>query len=212
MRPASHDAAVRSVNTATSFGIGSEGSGSGSIFASNWYATTTADVTGCPPLVSFSSSMRRRAAATSGSQLAVRSAVSTTATTDLSGSSLSSSSARRRASSSRDSLFATYPILGVVSMTMTTATGWSPWMLNRSLLKVGWYRVRQNRAMRSMRRARRMKCRRRSLRWLVLSFCLRNRNAGKVSRFGSCFMMRCRRIGSPTSAAPAIRMAFMVVL
>ena len=60
--------------------------------------------------------------------------------------------------------------------------------------------------------ASRMKCRRRSLRWFVLSFCVRNRNAGKVSRFGSCFMMRWSRIGNPTSAAPAIRIVCIAAL
>src|SRR5438105_4881260 len=63
-----------------------------------------------------------------------------------------------------------------------------------------------------MRRASRMKWRRRSLRWLVLSFWVRNRNAGKVSRLGSCFMMRCSRMGSPTSAAPASRIVCIPAL
>src|SRR6476620_11461310 len=66
--------------------------------------------------------------------------------------------------------------------------------------------------MSSIRSASKMKCRRRSLRWLVLSFWVRNRNAGKLSRLGSCFMMRCNRMGNPTRAAPTRRIGCMRVL
>ena len=96
-----------------------------------------------------------------------------------------------------------YSIRGEVSKIRAAATGASWLPRGPAALMLGRANAAANSTIAAQRRNNNRRCRSRSCRRLACSRCWRNRIAGKISFFGTCFITKCKMIGTAINAAPA---------